>query len=231
MRSAIALISLLALLLVVPLVTMLALSCGDAEGLAKLYENPTWPCRPDAVSAEGPGFGWEDAGTETEYGICWQRCQAHQSMSEEGDCLTADDIPDWGVVSELAVAREWCKNEDYHTPTYDQLLSLLDNCEDVGIDYEQDGGPADGGVVHVTQYECEGFRRSDARRHLLERDPLPAGRGAGARRSRRGLARPVGNRLQHRRDRLHSLHRRSLDPLRHRSSRSLASHVLIPICS
>jgi hypothetical protein len=169
MKRASALITLLALLVLVPSLLIPALSCDDAEGLAKDYgPDPAWPCRPDA-----------EIGPDQE--TCWQRCLAHQNFEASSDgesfaCSTEGGDPDWAATATLEVARSLCKqdpeySDHYHTPSYDQLRSLLDNCEDIGKDYGVDGGLIDGGVgdaglndggVHVEEYLCEGCHQSDA---------------------------------------------------------------------
>jgi hypothetical protein len=166
MRSPVALVSLLALALVLPLAVLAALSCDDAEGLAMEYENPTWPCRPDAVVAEGPVLP-ADSGVEDSR-VCWQKCQVHQTWQSEdgvtGQCIDLNEgEPNWGKIQDLTIARERCYNEDYRTPSLEDLLTLLDNCVDVGLDYGPDGGPTEpsDASVHVTRYECESCNQSN----------------------------------------------------------------------
>jgi hypothetical protein len=165
MRSPIALISLLALVLVLPLAVLFALSCDDAEGMAKMYENPTWPCRPDAIAVEGPELPADSGLPDSR--LCWQKCQVHQTWIEEGESGSCIDEnvsePNWGKIQDLTIARERCQNEGYHTPSYEYLLTMLENCEDVGLDYGADGGPTDdpdAAVVHVTQYACDSCNQS-----------------------------------------------------------------------
>jgi hypothetical protein len=173
MRSPVALVSLLALVLVLPVAVLVALSCDDSEGLAKKYDNPTWPCRPDGIAAEGPELPADSGVPDSR--LCWLKCQGHQIWEpnedgEGGTCVSkASGAPDWSESADLATSRSLCedqgeffKSSQYHTPSYAYLLTLLDNCEDVGLDYGADGGPTDpsDASVHVTQYECESCNQS-----------------------------------------------------------------------
>jgi len=131
-----------------------------------LYENPTWPCRPDAVAAEGPELPVDSGLPDSR--VCWQKCMVHQTWTsddgETGTCIDQNEgEPNWDKIQDLSIARERCKNEDYHTPSLDHLLTLLDDCVDVGLDYGADGGPTDpsDASVHVTQYECKSCNQSD----------------------------------------------------------------------
>jgi len=175
MRSPVALVSLLALALILPLAVLAALSCDDSEGMAKSYPSYSWPCRPDAYmpAPEGPELPADSGVSDSR--LCWLKCQGHQMWESQdgqnGDCIAkGGDTPDWGETADLATSRELCKNQDdvfvdssYHTPSYEYLLTLLDNCEDVGLDYGADGGPTDpsDASVHVTQYACESCNQSD----------------------------------------------------------------------